>query len=435
MIAEGLVLAFFDVDLPTVVAADSSSYGLVAVLMQKHGETVKPVSFCSRILTPTEQRWAQIEKECLASVWACEKFHPFVCVLQSFRLQTDHKPLVPLINSKDLHETPLRCQRLLMRLMRYSPVAAHVPGRFLTTADVLSRHPMEKNDESYESSPMTNGVETHVEAVVAALPAKDGRLKQSKSKQMEDNQLSKVIDCTNNGWPDSPEDDVAAYYHSRGDLSITDDLLMLRSRIVIPPALKDDILERLHEGNVSLGKAREKAKNAVWWPTLSTDLNRLVQGCSFCQTHRRAQKAEPMLRGLPELPWQQIGMDLCEYEGKTYLVTVDHFSRWIELDQLTQNSDVQCQRRQIADKAVHQVEGPRGSALRRRSPVHLSRIQDVHRQVWLLSYPVRPVLSVRPVPVLSTTKWCSRASGTDCQEDSGPKRRSPGNDGLQGNTD
>ena len=85
-----------------------------------------------------------------------------------------------------------------------------------------------------------------------------------KSKQMEDKQLSKVIKFTNNGWPDSPEDDVADYYHSRGDLSITDDLRVFRSRIVIPPALKDDVLHRLHEEHVSLGKAREKAKSAVW---------------------------------------------------------------------------------------------------------------------------------------------------------------------------
>ena len=122
MIATGPVLAFFDSALPTVVSADSSSYGLGAVLLQEHGKEFKPVAFCSRMLTSTELRWAQIEKECLASVWACEKFHQFVCGLQSFRLQTDHKPLVHLINSKDLQEAPVRCQRLLMRLMRYSPV-------------------------------------------------------------------------------------------------------------------------------------------------------------------------------------------------------------------------------------------------------------------------------------------------------------------------
>ena len=67
--------------------------------------------------------------------------------LETFLLYTDHKPLVSLINSKDLSETPLRCLRMLMRLMRYKPVTAghdreYVPGKNMTVADMLSRNPM-----------------------------------------------------------------------------------------------------------------------------------------------------------------------------------------------------------------------------------------------------------------------------------------------------
>ena len=150
--------------MPTVVCTDASSYGIGEVLMQGHGNQLRPVVFCSRTLTETEVKYAQIEKECLAAVWTCERLSRYLMGLSTFKLLTDHKPLMPMINQRDLDKTPLLCQRLLMRLMRFNPLAEHVPGRL--------RSPLK-----YEEEPDTvEDVQAFVDLVEYTRPATDNQL-------------------------------------------------------------------------------------------------------------------------------------------------------------------------------------------------------------------------------------------------------------------
>lgn len=74
LIATAPVLRYFDVYLPVVLSVDASQYGLRAVCLQND----KPVAFASRALTETESRYAQIEKELLAAVYVCSKFHHYI---------------------------------------------------------------------------------------------------------------------------------------------------------------------------------------------------------------------------------------------------------------------------------------------------------------------------------------------------------------------
>lgn len=94
---------------------------------------MKPVVFASHTLTETEKLYAQIEK-CLASAWASERFSQYLTGLQNFTLIVDHKPLVPLMMTKNLNQVPVRCQHLLISLMCFNPTVKQVPGK--KTADI-----------------------------------------------------------------------------------------------------------------------------------------------------------------------------------------------------------------------------------------------------------------------------------------------------------
>ena len=105
------VLSLYDPDRSTTVSADSSSFGLGAVLTQKQPDgTWRPVAYCFRLLSSAEQRYAQIEKEALALTWGCERFSDYL-IGKQFYVETDHKPLVSLLGSKNLEELPIRVQR------------------------------------------------------------------------------------------------------------------------------------------------------------------------------------------------------------------------------------------------------------------------------------------------------------------------------------
>ena len=193
-------LTHYDVNKETTVSADASSYGVGAVLMQKHGDTLRPVAFASRSMTETEQRYAQIEKEALAVTWACERFSNY-SIGARFKIETDHKPLVPLLGTKDLSELPARVQRFKIRLMRFTFSISHIPGKDLITTDALSRAPC--SEPSSDDERLQAEVSAYVDSIVHNLPATSNRLEQKiRSAYTNDTVCSTLQKYCKDGWPE-----------------------------------------------------------------------------------------------------------------------------------------------------------------------------------------------------------------------------------------
>ena len=329
------VLALYDIISDTKVSADASSYGLGGVLLQKRSDAWRPVAYASRSLSDTEKRYSQIDKEALATTWACERFKNYL-IGRTFHIETDHKPLVPLLGTKDVDELPPRVQRYRMRLMRFNYTISHVPGSELFTADALSRAPSSmpsQADQEIEDESMA-----YVSMITESFPASDSRLEQIIVHQTEDEVCREISQYVQEGWPDKSRIKGLAkhYWTHRGELNITDQLLLCGSRIVIPVSLRSEILDKIHEGHQGIVKCREMAKNSVWWPGISAQLGELVEQCRVC-TMNSNNKMEPLIPSImPDRPWQKVATDLFEFNKSHYVLVVDYYSRFIEVRRLEQ---------------------------------------------------------------------------------------------------
>ena len=328
------VLALYDPAAETKISADASSYGLGAVLLQEHKGDWRPVSFASQAMSETEQRYAQIEKEALATAWACDKFAEYN-LGKRITIETDHKPLVPLLGTIRLENMPPRILRFRLRLSRFEYDIQHVPGKYLYTADTLSRAPLQALTSS-DATTLQTETEGFIDAVVRCLPATEARLEAYCEAQAGDTTCAQVASYCKNGWPERSEitADMHPYWEARSRLTLHGNLLLYGSRIVVPKALRAETLQKLHMGHQGVQRCRSRANDSVWWPGLASQILETVQACRVCAEHSTPHH-EPMIASrLPDYPWQKVGSDLFQLRGDHYLLVVDYFSRFPEVVKL-----------------------------------------------------------------------------------------------------
>ena len=331
------ILALYDSTRETIVSADASSFGLGSVLIQIQDDGSKrAVAYASRAMSDTERRYAQIEKEALSITWACDRFSDYL-IGKEFHIETDHKPLVPLLGKKDLSDLPPRVQRFRLRLMRFSYTISHVPGKDLYTPDTLSRAPVRNTAEDEFASE----VSCYVDSIMQNIPATDRKLAEISKAQSEDSVCQSLRFYVENDWPNDKSlvnENVKPYWQFRGEITVQNNLLLRGSRLIIPAQLRSEMLEKLHDAHMGIVKCRERAQNSVWWPGLSSQIENTVKDCAKCSRYQPDQ-AEPLLvTAFPDRPWQKVGTDLFNHNANTFLLVIDYFSRYIEvakLDSLT----------------------------------------------------------------------------------------------------
>ncbi|PIO70934.1 hypothetical protein TELCIR_07185 [Teladorsagia circumcincta] len=262
VLASDLLLTHYNPNLPIVIAADASDYGIGAVISHRYPDgTEKAVYHASRSLSAAEKNYGQVEKEGLALVYAVRKFHRYIYG-RHFTLLTDHKPLLAIFGSK--RGIPAysanRLQRWRLTLLAYDFDIEYRSTTSFGQADALSRliSAQSPPEEDVIIAKIARDVNAIFHDNVSRLPV---TAKDVARATAEDDCLRQVLDhVVHNNWSKKPSPTVASYAHLRNDLSTQQGCLVF-----------------------GMNRMKALARSYVFWTKINDDLEKLVRNCAACQ--------------------------------------------------------------------------------------------------------------------------------------------------------
>ncbi|XP_055331222.1 uncharacterized protein K02A2.6-like [Paramacrobiotus metropolitanus] len=303
-------LVHFNPAMPLVLAADASQYA-------------------------AEKNYGQIEKEALALVYGCKKFHQYVAG-KEFTLLTDHKPLLSVFGKRKGVPvvTANRLQRWALLLMGYTFSIEYRRTEEFGQADGLSRLPLHSTQlEKYPNLGMDNVVSAlHVESAENIPVSVEDIARETAA----DAELQEVRQCISRGWPESVSDRMRPYKKVQHELSVLNGCVCWGSRTVIPEKYRARILKHLRAAHMGAGKMKGEARGYCWWPSMDRDIEQVAKDCRIC-TERAGETAKVPLAqwSVPDASWKRVDMDFAgPCRGTMLLIVVDAMSKWPEVVQM-----------------------------------------------------------------------------------------------------
>ena len=294
----------------------------------------RPLAYASRALTSAERNYAQIEKELLAIVFATERFDQYTYG-RSVIVESDHKPLEAIL-AKPLVSAPKRLQKMILRLQRYDLDVRYKKGRELYIVDTLSRHYPKLTEATQDlgehvqlaRSTFEEGLE--VEQDIQEINHLLVNVREAEMFRVEtenDEVLQAVKAVVQSGWP--------ADCDVRDESVIQGGLLFRGDRLVIPKTLRKHMLQTLHSSHQGIESTLRRARETIYWPNMKSDIKDFTSKCETCATYCTRQQKETLTSiDVPDRPWAKISTDLFDLDHKSYMVTVDYFSGFFEIDRL-----------------------------------------------------------------------------------------------------
>ena len=318
-------LRYFSKHKETIIQTDASIKGLGAVLLQDEC----PVYYVSKTLTAAERNYSNIEREMLGVTFALNRLHQYTYG-RPVTVITDHKPL-EAISRKPLSEAPPRLQRMLLEIQKYDYTITYTPAKNIPIPDCLSRLiPEDRPDRDVA------GMDVNILQFTAVPQSK---LKMVHDHTEKDETMCMLRDTIIRGWPANRSQvptSLLCYWPFKEDLGYYNGIIVKGSRILVPPTLKEVVLQDIHRGHLGIEKCKSRARENVFWPQMNSDITNMIQSCEQCQIYAPPPRHSYDLSIQQEshYPLHYVGMDIFEHKGKYYLLAVDYFSSFPWLRQL-----------------------------------------------------------------------------------------------------
>ena len=331
-------IGYFDENKQTIVYTDASPVGISCILLQKNPgtEAAKIISYSSRALSPAEQKYSQIERECLSIVYACEHNRLYLFG-RSFTIFNDHKPIVNTLNNPK-SKVPLRIERLTLRLQGFTFDLKHVTTD-ANISDYPSRHPF------HERSKEQSSTEKYVNFVGKFACPNAISIDDVKRETIKDDILQHVIKLSrNNTWYTLDETErypelkkhhalLTSFRHIADELTLSaeNDIILKGNRIVLPYTYQRVAIKLAHSGHMGIVKTKALLRSKVYFPDMDAMVAEEIKSCLSCQAvGKQNPPAKLNLTPTPKATWETVNVDyLGPLPNGTYLfVLIDQHSKY-----------------------------------------------------------------------------------------------------------
>jgi len=174
------------------------------------------------------------------------------------------------------------------------------------------------------------------------LPIGSERIQNIQQETQKDDVLSELKAMILQGWPEERKmvpELVVPCYNFADELSVQDGMIFKGERMVIPKSLRSEMKQEIHRAHGGIQACLRRAREAIYWPGMTGEIKHYVSVCEACRMFEVSNQKETMIpHEIPERQWEKVGVDTFEFDGCDYLVTVDYFSNYWELDKLEENT-------------------------------------------------------------------------------------------------